>query len=194
MNAIFFASKRAFHGVLRVTRGPLQSVARGLTAARLDMLFALMPKKGASECTPTRQSDLRRELGVSAPVVSRMLRSLEALGWVIRGREFRDRRQRKVKLTDAGLRCIRTAYQALMRATKRLVYEAICYPERGRRNHGVRLMHWMNLASYLAGMRASYGDIATLDYPWEYPDEFCAQDFDLDAVEDVGNFGATDFA
>jgi hypothetical protein len=40
MNAILFGTKRAFHSFLSVTRRPLLSF--GLTAARFDMLFALM--------------------------------------------------------------------------------------------------------------------------------------------------------
>src|SRR5215469_1809792 len=62
MNQIFFASKRAFHGVLRVMRKPLRSL--GLTAARFDMLFALMGGGPEQARFGKTQSELRRSLGV----------------------------------------------------------------------------------------------------------------------------------
>jgi hypothetical protein len=65
MHAIFFATKRAFHGVLRVTRKPLESF--GLTAARFDLMFALL-QSDLEVRYPVRQSEMRRRLGVSAPL------------------------------------------------------------------------------------------------------------------------------
>jgi DNA-binding MarR family transcriptional regulator len=178
MNAFFFGTKRAFHGVLRVMRKPLQS--RGLTAARFDMMYALMPTHDAVGRT-VRQSDLRRMLGVSAPVVARMLRSLEALGWVARQRPpCGDRRQVDVSLTAAGIESIRAAGRTLMRASKRLLYEAICFGWPRRKS--ARTTHLLQLEAYLCGMRGTYGDQATLWYPWEHPEDFCAQ-------EDEGTFG-----
>jgi DNA-binding MarR family transcriptional regulator len=169
MNAIFFASKRAFHGVLRVTRRPLKSL--GLTAARFDLLYALM--RGRREdlaVTCTLQSNLRRTLGVSASVVSRMLQSLERLGLVSRERPVYgcDRRQRLVTLTAAGLECIAAAHKMLVRAAKRIVYEAICLGK--HRDAGARFAHMAQLESYLRAMRTHYGDTASLLYPW-HPDD-----------------------
>jgi len=167
MNAIAFGTKRAFHGFLRVTRKPFASL--GLTAARFDMMSALWggPHVGPQR---TRQSDLRRTLGVSAPVVSRMVRALEALGWVERRRErCPDRRQVLVRLTAAGEECIRTARGLLLRAVRRLVFEAICF---GRhRDWGQRLLHMDRLEGYLKALRDDFGDIATLYYRWGHPDD-----------------------
>jgi DNA-binding MarR family transcriptional regulator len=169
MNQIFFASKRAFHGILRVTRKPLASL--GLTAARFDMLYALMSGDGAD---PIRhgmlQSALRRRLGVSASVVSRMLASLENRGWVTRCRreQCNDRRQRLVTLTAAGLQCIATAFKMLRRASWRLVHQAICFGK--HREPSPQLVHSDQLESYLCAMHAQYGDTATLYYPW-HPDD-----------------------
>ena len=168
MNQIFFASKRAFHGVLRVTRKPLRSL--GLTAARFDMLFALMGDSADPVRMGTRQSVLRRRLGVCPSVVSRMLASLEKLGWVTRQR-FQlcaDRRQRWVTLTDAGLQRIATAFKVLRRASWRLVYEAICFGN--HREPSEQFVHTEQLDSYLHGMRKHYDDSATLYYPW-HPDD-----------------------
>src|SRR5260370_26285627 len=167
MNAVFFASKRAFHGVLRVTRKPLRSL--GLTAARFDLMFALLKRDMARVGGSTRQNDWRRTCGVTASVVRRMLRSLEALGWVRRTRPLYDRRQREVSLTEPGRGCIRTAYKALFRAAQRLVDRAICFGEHRDRN--ARFWHMTTLENYLDGMRRYYCDIASLYYPWGHPDD-----------------------
>jgi DNA-binding MarR family transcriptional regulator len=167
LNAIFFASKRAFHGVLRVTRRPLGSF--GLTAARFDLMFALLRREGERGGGSTRQSDLRRTLGVTASVVSRMLQSLEALGWVQRSRPVDDRRQREVTLTESGRGRIRTAYKTLVRATQRVVHEAICFG--AHRNPNARFRHMMTLEGYLDAVRDYCGDIASLYYAWGHPDD-----------------------
>jgi DNA-binding MarR family transcriptional regulator len=173
MNAFFFGAKRAFHGVLRVMRKPLRS--RGLTAARFDMMYALASPRRQLESRTVRQSDLRRTLGVSAPVVSRMLRSLEALGWVTRRRpRYGDKRQREVALTASGLERIRTASELFMRASKRLLSEAVCFGWPRVKN--ARFHHLCQLESYFNGMRTTYDDRATLWYPWEHPEDFCAQE------------------
>ena len=169
MNQIIFASKRAFHGVLRVTRRPL--AALGLTAARFDLLYALLSGEGTDSIPrSTRQSELRRCLGVCAAVVSRMLGSLEKLGWVTRHRlpKGHDRRQRIVMLTVTGRERMVAAFKMLRRASWRLVHEAICF---GRhRKPSPRFVHTQQLESYLRGMRTEYRDGATLHYPW-HPDD-----------------------
>lgn len=167
MNQIFFASKRAFQGILRVTRRPLGSL--GLTAARFDMLYALLGDGKDQIHMGRRQSELRRRLGVCASVVSRMLASLEKLGWVRRSRPgYGDRRQRWVELTDAGLQRIVMAFKMLRRASWRLVHEAICFGK--HRVASAQFEHTEKLESYLRGMRLQYGDTAKLSYPW-HPDD-----------------------
>src|SRR4029077_5764769 len=104
MHAIVFGTKRAFHGALRVTRKPLLSL--GLTAARFDLLSALRTRAPVETACGAMvlQSELRR-------MVSRMLRSLEALGLVTRSRpQYVDRRQRVVSLTERGRACIEDAH------------------------------------------------------------------------------------
>ena len=172
MNAILFACKRVFHGAVRIGRAPLQSVAPGLTAARFDMMFALAGQPVvADQFGDGRmlQSQLRKTLGVSAPVVSRMLRSLEALGWVTRRRSEYDRRQREVALTEAGLECIRSAYRLLVRIAQRMVYRAICWGK--QRDRDERLIHMATLESYLSSLRSYCRDTATLYYHWGHPDD-----------------------
>ena len=117
-----------------------------------------------------QQSDLRRALGVTASVVSRMLKSLETLGLVTRCRpDSGDRRQRELRLTERGRACIRGARQMLLRAAKRLVAEAICFGQ--HRDPGRRLVHLATLEGYLCAMRKQYLDGATLYYPWGHPDD-----------------------
>jgi DNA-binding MarR family transcriptional regulator len=164
MNEIFFAIKRTFHGVLRVTRRPLQLC--GLTAARFDMMYAVwqVQRELDSRYAPT-QRELRKVLGVTAPTVSRMLRSLEQLEYVTRARpEYGDKRHRIVRLTAKGMECIRYAYQALRRSSLRLAALGLALvPDvRGERwgfgQLGV-------LAFSLTTMRRRYRDTAQLDYP-----------------------------
>jgi DNA-binding MarR family transcriptional regulator len=173
MNAIFFASKRVFHGALRVTRGSLQSVAPGLTAARFDMMYALTSASGdpnKREGMTVRQSYLWRQLGVTPPVVARMLRSLEALGWITRRRpSYGDQRQREVTLTDAGLACIRAAYKLLFRVAASIVCHAICWGK--HRDRDARFVHMSALEGYLDSLRRYCRDTARLYYPWGHPDD-----------------------
>ena len=163
MNAILFGLKRAFQASIRFTRTPV--AAFGLTAARFDMLYAI---KGSHKISSMRQSDLRRALGVTAPTVSRMLRSLEKLGMVTRVRPIRgDTRQRIVTLTIAGLACFRRAFRSLVH--RRTV----------RRAFSVVLTVGQPPSAWLAEMEVAesvcrrigrgFGDIATLHYPW-HPD------------------------
>jgi DNA-binding MarR family transcriptional regulator len=165
MNAIAFGTKRAFHGFLRVTRKALASV--GLTAARFDLMQPLLGERGDSAYS-VRQSELRRVLGVTAGVVSRMLAALEALGLVERTRGY-DKRQRVVTLTARGIDCLRRARRLLLRGVQRIVCDAICF---GRsRDPQERFVHMQALESYLLVLRRDFGDTATLYYPWGHPDD-----------------------
>jgi DNA-binding MarR family transcriptional regulator len=169
VNAHFFETKRAFHAILRVTRKPLASF--GLTAARYDMLYAIcngVPKEGRSACL-TWQNDLPHELGVHKSVVSRMLRSLEAIGLVVRRRSPGDGRKREVELTDAGLRRLRDTARCLERASRRLLCMAIVF---GRwKDPYRRFQHLSAYESYLKAIRADFGDSAWLPYRWGHPDD-----------------------
>ncbi len=170
MNAIAFGTKRAFHGFLRVTRKALASF--GLTAARFDMMSAILEEDKEGEwdedLPEIPQSGLREALGVSAPVVTRMLQSLEELQLVERTRCVVDRRARIVRLTTRGKACIRAARQALLRAVQRLVYDAIC----GNRRDPVQRFFQMDRLEWLLdGLRSEFGDVATLYYRWGHPDD-----------------------
>ena len=170
MNAITFGTKRAFHGFLRVTRTRLAEL--GLTAARFDLLSATVAARpGWLAPSGVRQSKIRRMLGVTAPVVTRMVRALVKLGLVERWREvyFGDRRQVRLGLTKAGERCIRKATRVMVPEVKRLVYRAICF---GRhRSVNARFRHMEKLEGYLRVLRARFRDRARLYYAWGHPDD-----------------------
>jgi DNA-binding MarR family transcriptional regulator len=163
MNAIFFGCKRAFHGCLRITRPWFKHL--GLTAARFDMLTAI-----GEHSYPTLQSNLRRMLGVTAPTISRMLRSLEELGLIERKRSLGDRRQLQVSLTGAGLNSIRRATAAFIGSgAAQLAVD--CALSGDRFYDESRCMLEMNGAeSILDRMRNAFRDVATLYYPW-HPDD-----------------------
>jgi DNA-binding MarR family transcriptional regulator len=167
MNQQFFGLKRAFHATLRLTRAQLAKL--GLTAARFDLLYAL-PRGRAQAHVRMRQSDLRAQLGVSRPTVSRMLASLEELGLVRRTPHTGDRRQRIVALTVQGWTLIRKAVRhftdsgladlALDSALggERWCDDTHCFLETDR------------LDGLLQSIRHAFGDFATLYYPW-HPDD-----------------------
>ncbi|HXX66030.1 MAG TPA: helix-turn-helix domain-containing protein [Polyangiaceae bacterium] len=73
----------------------------GLTGARFDLLSALLHTEyRRPSCIELRRSELRRKLGVSAAVVSRMVRALLERGWVARRRD-KDRRTWTLCYLDA---------------------------------------------------------------------------------------------
>jgi DNA-binding MarR family transcriptional regulator len=171
MNAIVFAAKRVFHRAVYMAGTQLNEVARGLTAARMDMMYALT-RRGDDDRLERRsayQSELRRLLGVSAPVVSRMLRSLEALGWISRRRVLGDRRRREVSLTDTGFASFCRAYHLIFHFAKRVVHRAICWGRHGNRNE--RFRHMSTLEQYLDSLRRYFRDTARLYYRWGHPDD-----------------------
>ena len=163
MNAIFFGCKRAFHGCLRITRPWFKHLE--LTAARFDMLTAIQRH-------PLRalQSSVRKMLGVTAPTVSRMLRSLETLGFVERSRCLTDRRQMQITLTAAGLKALRRATTAFI-ASGAAQLAVDCALAGDRSHDDSCCMIQMDAAeSILDRLRSAFRDIASLYYPW-HPDD-----------------------
>ncbi len=169
VNAITFGTKRAFQGFLRVTRKQL--VELGLTAARFDLLSVLVKCRPGELCAPgVRQSAIRRMLGVTAPVITRMVRALETLGLVRRWREQDwDRRQVRVALTEAGEKCILKAREVMLPAASLMVLSAICFGQHHSAN--ARFRHMDTLESYLRSLRGCFGDTASFYYPWGHPDD-----------------------
>ena len=165
MHAVFFDLKRAYHSTLRLTRRLLKRL--GLTAARFDLLY-IVEKAGKTML----QCELRRVLGVTAPTVSRMLASLEALGLVEREVVDLDRRRRHVTPTKAGLRCVRRAARSLIHSgwVELAVDSALC-PHRWFNALECSLARGV-LSKTLERLRDAYGDRATRTYPWFYDEDF----------------------
>ena len=162
MHAIAFGSKRVFHGFLRVTRKPLCSI--GLTAARFDLLSALAGPRlqwGGAEA----QFELVQTLGVSPPVVSRMLKALEKLGLVKRVRMDEDQRFKLVFLTKKGFALLCEARGIVLGPVRRLVEKALS----GRRRCSLPIarIHVGTVDGYLWRLRRGTGDVASVEYPWQ---------------------------
>jgi DNA-binding MarR family transcriptional regulator len=144
--------------------------AMGLTAARYDLLYALMKRRsGIAQCK------LQRKLGVSRATVSRMLGSLEKLGLVERRRDDVDRRRKYVTLTALGRARIVLAHKDLARSgwvqlaidtalggegPQEPWYRGPCEATMGALDH------------HLDALRRGFYDTGHLDYP-----RWC-QDFD----------------
>lgn len=158
MNGIFFGIKRAYHGTLRVTRRALARL--GLTAARFDLLYVV--RKGGSMLT---QRELRKSLGVSGPTVSRMLGSLEDLGLIEREVSDLDRRERYVRLTKAGRRCVRRTVRLLIHTglVQLALDSALCVDQW----HNAKACERASEACdrMLGRLRRAFGDVATFAYP-----------------------------
>jgi DNA-binding MarR family transcriptional regulator len=184
MHELLFGAKRVAHGAVRITRRKLQRVAPGMTAARFDMMYAIGGEGRRRSRQFIRghieQRGLRQRLGVSPQVVSRMLRSLEELGWVQRSRRRTthplwgcpmgaDARQVDVELTEAGLLCLRKAFRAVHLFLERRVYKAICWGK--HRDPSERLVHMDTLEGYFRGLRRYCRDKAGLYFPWGHPDD-----------------------
>ena len=165
MNAILFGLKRAFQASIRSTRAAVASF--GLTAARFDMLHAIQE----SYRRQITQSDLRRTLGVTAPTVSRMLRSLEKLGLVTRARPpYGDTRQRIVSLTKDGLLAIRRAFKYIVAGgAAQLAFDSVLTA--GRHYSPAACLLETDIAeSVCRRIRHGFSDSANLRYPW-HPDD-----------------------
>jgi DNA-binding MarR family transcriptional regulator len=183
MHAIFFGLKRAHHSTLRLTRRALG--AMGLTAARFDMLYAIM-KSGDD----LAQSALRKLLGVSRATVSRMLGSLEQLGLVMRKAHWFDRRKRIVALTAEGRSRIISAHRHFTRSgwAQLAVDSALCCDPYGssRWSDESECTHATgSLEGWLHCICRAFYDRATLDYPWSPEDIVTWWDLhDVDGCDD----------
>jgi DNA-binding MarR family transcriptional regulator len=165
MHSIMFGLKRAYWGSLKPTRKRLTKL--GLTAARFDMLYIL--RRGH----PTAQSSITRRLGVTPPVVSRMLKSLRELDLVTRQRGWGDRREWIVALTARGRTTIRRAIDAFIhsRRAQHIVERAICPAmPAGPAREDAALFAMDTLESLLDRLREGFRAGGTLYYPW-HPDD-----------------------
>jgi DNA-binding MarR family transcriptional regulator len=114
MHSILFAVKRAdqrSRALQRRLLGPF-----GITPARYDLLFIMLQNHVHRKSPWMFQSRIRKELGVTAPTVSVMVRALAALGFVTRKRQrFGDRRQVIVTMTKRAFSMLRNVREQVIK-------------------------------------------------------------------------------
>jgi DNA-binding MarR family transcriptional regulator len=162
MNKILFGGKQFFLGTVYVTREWLTPF--GLTPARYDMLTAV-----ASDRRGVAQSALREILGVTAPTICRMLKSLEELGLVVRTPHPRNRRHRWVAITAAGLHALTSAIATIVDNDLGWMTKEILSTEPGFAEHDARCMREAD--EMFTRANHALGPFATLRYPYERYDE-----------------------
>ena len=169
MHAIFFGVKRVHIEVVRLTRKMI--LHSNLTPARFDLLrIVRLYPDGIG------QGSIQWLLGVTAPVVSRMLKALEKLGYVERERPERDRRTQWIRLTERGaialavassetlgdLEAERTAARAVTGSTRLVpeTYEEILTTIHEAKDAVDRV------DGFLTVMRKALADRAAFHHPW----------------------------
>ena len=108
MDDVFFGVKRAHLAVNAWALGRLKKDF-GVTPARFDLMRLIYERNFR-----WIQSELRSRLGVARATISRMLRSLEKLGWIERKPNAWDRRTRDCVLTYEGRRVVASVMSALI--------------------------------------------------------------------------------
>jgi DNA-binding MarR family transcriptional regulator len=160
MHFMAFAFKRAHYTSLRLGRQYAKPF--GLTPARFDMLYAIRREKNRS------QAFLARTLGVAGVTVSRMLRKLEALGFVRRrGPEWPDRRVKRVRITKLGRRHLHLVLRKLKRWPMQFAFMRAVYCEK----RFSRFLALDDAHTLVCDMTKRLGDGASLDYPTWHPDD-----------------------
>jgi DNA-binding MarR family transcriptional regulator len=169
MHAVFFGVKRVHIEVVRLTQKMI--LHSNLTPARFDLLrIVRLYPDGIG------QGSIQWLLGVTAPVVSRMLKALETLGYVERERPERDRRTQWIRLTHRGaiavgvassatlgdLEAERTAARAVTGNTRLVpeTYEEILTTIKEAKDTVARV------DGFLDAMRKALADRAAFNHPW----------------------------
>ena len=161
MHPLFFGMKRAYYASLGQTRRTLRRM--GLTAARTDLLYVIHRSwRGIAH-----QNRLWRTLGVCPSVVSRMLKRLEAIGYVRRFVMPGYVRRKQVALTTHGRATIlRAIRQFIGWGYAELVLRSVLEPYRW---HSQWQVHetFGQFREYLRLICEGFGDRADLGI---YPD------------------------
>ena len=160
MHQINFGFKRNHLLSLALTRPFAEQF--NLTPARFDMLLAIYHRRRGA----TTQADLRDVLGVCPPVISRMARSLEELGFIARERLESDKRKVLVTFTARGFFLFKRALHKLLHSgvIDRAVGRVPPLSRKWRRDM------LLGLSDSLLLMRNGFKDIASLLYVW-HPDD-----------------------
>lgn len=156
MHRVFFSMKRVHLRIVEVGKRLLKRFQ--LTPARFDMMRIVLVHAPHG----VFQSRIRALLGVSATTVSRMLVSLEELGFVERQQWEHDARQLIVRLTELGKKHVTDAMQALVErgTAERMARRGVDFDAKA----AVPRLRVLQRA--LAAMRRIYGDGAAFVDPW----------------------------
>ncbi len=168
MHAVLFGLKRAHQSTLRIARPMLAKLE--LTAARFDLLYVLMLAR-----SPMLQSKLQRKLGVTRATVSRMLKSLEGLGFVERRGDEYDHRRKRAALTARGRERIVMAHKELVRSGWIQLAIDSALGANGRPAswcNGPCYREMSTLVELLAALRKGFYDTGDVYYPMSPMGEF----------------------
>ena len=160
MHQIFFSVKRVHLRVVEVSKRLLKKY--GLTPARFDLLRVI----DAHGPHPVPQAKIRALLGVSAATVSRMLISLEKLGFVERSASKVDARNLLVSLTIYGFNKVDEALVSLvgMGRAEQMARRGVAFEPK------LALLRMRLLQKHLNSMRRVYGDDSPFVHPWRADD------------------------
>jgi len=161
MHFLAFRFKRAHLRTLALTRP--KAAEFELTPARFDLLYAV--SKYAFTLCP--QAEIRRILGVARATVSRMLKSLEDLGFIVRTPSPFDKRCKDVTLTDIGLMRVRECYGEVNLGD----YVQEKYENAFELSADDRFIRVDELHTAVSRVARWIGDTATLEYPTFHPDD-----------------------
>ena len=157
MHEMFFGIKRVHLRTLHWSRKLLGG--RQLTPARFDMMRII-------DAHPygVPQRNLQYLLGVTAQTVSRMLRSLEKLGFVARERISRNARALRVRISDVGGEVLSDAMEGLVFSgiAERFALRAFAI-DMDPDTAGPPLRA---LRHTLSAIRRRYGDTTPFEEPW----------------------------
>jgi DNA-binding MarR family transcriptional regulator len=157
MHSVHFAMRRAFHKSWQ--RGMAITKRYKLTPTRVDILHILREQEGCA----LRQRELRRRLGTTSPVVSKLLRKLEKCGLVKRLASADDRRRNDVVLTPAGKRLIDTFFEEVINpGVARRDVESFVAVEGGTERQQRAVTNAFRIQ--LLRIRRRLGDVGTVTY------------------------------
>ena len=158
MHHVLFLLKRA--GLLSIALQKKWLVPYAITPARYEMLFVIAhSNEWLKKVKFVHQSDIRRQLGVTAATVCKMLKALEKLGYVRRARsKAADRRQVNVELTRKGRGLLRKVHERVIRPGHVFI---VIYSIFAKTNDDPGIF-----VSHLELLRKRLSDPATFYYPW----------------------------
>ena len=130
-------------------------------SARYDMLYAIRASYFPHQAT------IARVLGVAGVTVSRMIRKLEALGFVRRVSSYRDRRVKVVRLTELGRRRL---YLTLWKMKRNQLQWAFMRRIRTGKGTGP-FLEVDNFYWTVRRILERLGDRASFCYPTMHPDD-----------------------